>query len=96
MSLRRHQLARGYREGDPMVDDVVRYIRRLVLHRGFDRTKIGSPLLKRITPSRGQFGQFAEGEARRRVQAASLDRNALSYLLRSLETELDEARLRLT
>lgn len=96
--IRRHQSPlRSYATPEDDLDALVRGIRRLVLHRGFDRTEIESPLLKRLTPRRGLFGEtFPEADLRRRLKEAQLDANMLSYLLQTAESELDFARLRIS
>lgn len=89
----RHQTSEKYRVPDSDLDLLVRGIRRLVLHRGFVRCEIESPLLKRFTPARGEFD---ESGVRMRLASATLDPTMLAYLKLSLDTELDSARLRLT
>lgn len=97
MIRRHHSPSQSYVTSEDDLDALVRGIKRLVLHRGFDRTEIESPLLKRLTPLRSAFGTvFSEADLRKRLEAAQLDANALSYLLRTAESELDYARLRLT
>ena len=98
MLRRQHSLASRYLTGtEPSYDDLVLRIRRLVQHRGYDRATIGSPLLKRLAPSRAAYGQpFPEADLRRRLEGAALDGNAVSYLMMSIESELDLARLRLS
>lgn len=97
MLRRSHQLSSRYQGAEPSHDDLVLRIRRLVQHRAYDRAKIGSPLLKRLTPNRAPYGQaFPEADLRRRLKEASLDGNAVSYLMMSAEAELDFAHQRLT
>lgn len=97
MLRRHHTPSRRYVTDEDDLEALVRGIRRLVLHRGFDRTEIESPLLKRLTPRPGAFGTaFPEADLRKRIKEAQLDPNALSYLLRTTESELDYARMRVS
>lgn len=98
MLRRQHSLSSRYLTGtQPNYDDLVLRIRRLVQHRGYDRARLGSPLLKRLAPSRSVYGQpFPEADLRRRIAGAGLDGNAVSYLMMSIASELDLARLRLS
>ena len=96
MFRRQHQISSRYGGTDPNHDDLVLRIRRLVQHKAYDRTQIGSALLKRFAPHRIHFGQsFPEADLRRRLEEASLDAKALSYLTMSAEAELELARQRL-
>ena len=100
MMRRHHHLSEHARRADRPssdLDDLVLRIRRLIQHRGFDRSQIGSPLLKRLTPERGPAaGAVAEADLRQRLETARLDANAVSYLAQNADAELDLARLRLT
>lgn len=90
--------ARGYQAPGQDLEVLITRMRRLATHRGFDRRELGSPLLKRLMPVRAlPGGPAAEtAELRRRLQDASLDGNAVAYLIAAAESELDLARLRLT
>ncbi|GJE54669.1 MULTISPECIES: hypothetical protein [Methylobacterium] len=94
----RRSPAAGYRAADQDFDALIGRIRRLAAHRGYDRDALMSPMLRRLMPAkRPSKDPAAEtAELRKRLKEAGLDANALDYLLRSVETELDFARLRLT
>lgn len=88
----------GHRGVDQDFDALIVRIRRLAAHRGYDRDALMSPMLKRLMPTKrpSKDPAMETAELRRHLQSAGLDANALDYLLRSIETELDFARLRLT
>ena len=90
--------ARGYTSSDRALDALVVRMHRLALHRGYDRRELGSPLLQRLMPLRRPAGSPAAdiADLHRSLKQASLDGNAVAYLIETVETELDLARLRLT
>lgn len=74
------------------LDRLVVHLRQLAGHRGFDRDRVSSPLLRRFLPgSLAGRRDFTEGVARKRLVEARLDPNAVTYLIRSARDELAAA-----
>jgi hypothetical protein len=88
----------SYKGADQDFDQLILRMRRLLAHRGYDRSALLSPMLKRILPVGRLSGDALAdaAELRRRLQEAQLDAKTVAYVTESVETELDFARLRLT
>lgn len=79
------------RPGPGGTDDLIVGIRRLVRHRGYERDKIVSALLKQFLPKIGGAAWAGEAALRRDLVAACLDEKAIAYLVACAGGELQMA-----
>ncbi|WP_336488974.1 hypothetical protein [Methylobacterium nigriterrae] len=77
------------------IEDLVLRIRQLIRHRGYDRDKIVSAMLKRYLPSSGGPGWTGETALRQSLTKAQLDQKSIDHLVANVSGEIQMAHERL-
>ncbi|KAB1073746.1 hypothetical protein [Methylobacterium planeticum] len=77
------------------IDELVGRIRQLVRHRGYERDKIVSAMLRRYLPNMGGAGWNGEASLRQVLTQAKLDQKSIDHLSANVVGEIHMAHERL-
>ena len=77
------------------IDELILRMRQLIRHRGYDRDKIVSAILRRYLPNAGGSAWNGEAVLRQNLTQAKLDQRSIDHLVANVMGELHMAHERL-